>query len=419
MVGYLGGSKNESVEYLMVASSRSTDHTVDVQFTYRDTSTQNTTEIVTVYPYMVSEIPLSINSYNMTGTRIIKKSVEVRSNHTLDLRVFVTRGNYTEGFLPLRRRVLGSEYYVSTFCEFGGFCQFSITSTQNGQTEVYVKVPESVTDIVFCVGETKFHTNSETNFTLGPNESLLVESPHDLTGTHIVANRKVVVMAGSRDMNVNGTISHLIEQLLPVRIWGKNFIATSMNINQYGDIIQITSSQYNTRVEMSGFPFIELPEPGMTVKRRLDFGMTSTITSNYPIQVLQISGLWYSSTNITVASGVTDLTVAPGMTVLQAIEQFDDKYCVTCGVNKTSASVEMFSTSTIDIYRYADSTICLNEDDGTVVPYSSYGVYSANAFETEHITRVKSENGEKFGGTIRCENTGAIMPLGIAMEVSS
>ena len=401
---------NETVEYMMMASHRSAKDTVDVNITYHDDSAQNTTETITINPYMVSEVPMSINSNNMTRNRKVRRSASVRADHRFDLRVFVTRGNYTEGFLPLRKSILGTNHYVSTFCEFGGYCQFSITAIK--QTGVYLKLPESVTDIVFCIGEATFHASTETNFTLEPNESLLVESPQDLSGTHIVTNRKVVVVAGARDMDVNGTMSHLVEQLVPVSRWGNNFIVTSMNINQYGDIIQITSSRYHTRVEMSGFPFFELPRPGMTVKRRLEAGMTSTITSNYPIQVLQLSGLWYTTSANVIAD--SSVTIAPGMAVVIATEHFDNKYHITCGINRASASVKMFSNSTVDIYRQADSTICL--DDSVVVPYSSYSVFSASAFATERVTRIKAVNDEPFGGTFRCDETGVMMPLGILVE---
>ena len=412
-VGILGLSTNETVDYKMLASHRSSVDTVTITVTYYDDiASQNRSDTIAVNPNMVSELTMTLDSNNMTGTRIVQRSVRFKSDQTVDVRVLVTRSGYTEGFLPLKRGMLGRKHYISTFCEFGGYCQFSITVTGK-ETDVYIKLPEAVSDIVFCIGEATFHTSTVTNFTLGPNESLLVESPQDLTGTHIVTSAKAVVLAGARDINVNGTISHLVEQLLPFKHWGKNFIVTSMNINAYGDIIQITSSKYNTRIEMSGFPLFELPRPGMTVKRRIGTGMTSTITSNYPIQVLQISGLWYTdSTNIP----STGHTVAPGMTVVIPIEKFDNKYYATCGTNSVDASTKVSSKSTVDIYRYSDSTICLDDDDRVRVPYSAFNIYSSTSFVTEQVLRVKDKNDEAIGGVLRCMGSGALMPLGVLVE---
>ena len=410
--------------------------------------------MLVVDPDVISELTMYLDE-NTTASRITTKRIDVSATEDFNLQVFVTRKNYTEGFRPLSSTMLGMEYYVSTFCEFGGFCQFSVTATDIPRTNVYLKIPNKVTEIVFCVGETRFRSNQDTNFTLKANKVLLVESPYDLTGTRIVADHNVVVMAGARDLSISDTISHLVEQLLPVEKWGQNFIVTSLGITQYGDIIQITSSQYNTKIEMTGFPSIELPKPGMTVKRRLDYGMTSSISASHPVQVIQVSGLTYGSnvsveldmsTNPTVSvatmatpgSGDTtaplsvssvpstiivgdaaNMTPVPGMSIVPAIENFDYNAHTTCGSMGGPSLLHFFSTAS-DLHYFKDynfNTDQISVVQATSIPYSRYNRYEVSAFDSETVTHIGSENQELFGGIIRCVNSGAVMPLGLAEKV--
>ena len=343
---------------------------------------------------------------NATKSRITKKSVEVLIYlRRFYSRVFVTRKNYTEGFLPLYTTQLGGEYYVSTFCEFGGICQFSITAL-GSRTHVSLEIPDSVPEITFCVGDTLFRSKRDTNLTLNRWEVLQIESANDLTGTHIVTDRDVVVMAGARDMNVSGTIVHVVEQLVPVELWGQNFIVKSMEINPCGDIIQITSSMHNTRITMSDFPVIILAEPGKTIRRHLDYGTTSTISSNHPIQVVQMSGFTYNTS--------TDMSIAPGMSVVPAIEQYE----YLCSM--TSDTANIMSPSSISVPSNYYMTVPVSDITASSIPYSGYLLNSVNNTNlSSQVLQIKSKYKlEAFGGIERSVESGTIMPMCLAEKVS-
>ena len=329
-------------------------------------------------------------------------------DNNFQARVYVTRNQYTEGFLPLFKTQLGRDYYISTFCEFGGFCQFSVTAL-NSRANVSLTIPDSVTEVVFCVGGTQFRSKRDTYVLLKANEALLVESLDDLTGTRISADNNVVVLAGARDMNVSGTMSHLIEQLLPIEQWGKNFIVRSIDINSYGDIIKITSSSQDTRITMSGFPYVALPDPGMTISRHLDYGAISIIGSTHPIQVVQVSGLTNSSTNAT----NTIHPIAPGMSVVPAIEHYHDKQTMSCKSLDKTSSTRIVSPSSIDHYTISGTVSYLN---GTTIPYSSYHMSILKSTNgNSDLVRIESTDREEFGGIERCVGSGVIIPLGFEL----
>lgn len=85
------------------------------------------TDILTIH--MVQEDTLN-------GSQIANTSLQVDSTQFFTLQVVTKTPDYKEGFRALPIDDVGNEYYVSTFCDLGGYCQIAIATTTSGTTKV-------------------------------------------------------------------------------------------------------------------------------------------------------------------------------------------------------------------------------------------------------------------------------------------
>ena len=225
---------------------------------------------------------------SMNGTEIANKSVRITSDNDVLVQVFIYTSDHIEGYLAIPVSHLDQLYQISTFCALGGFCQLAIAATHQNTTTIYLQVPPSVPEIVFCVGKKFFRSKRDRFFTLEEFEVVQIETAADLTGAYIFSNRPVAVFAGTRNLTMGGATRHLVEQLSPAHRWG--IVLGTLGDNMHGDIVKITAAIERTRVSMRGFPDFIIENTNHTVTRRLDKGTVSYIRADNPIQVIQFSG---------------------------------------------------------------------------------------------------------------------------------
>jgi hypothetical protein len=79
----------------------------------------------------------------------------------------------------------------------------------------------------------------------------------DFTGTKIVANHPVSVFSGAKSATVFDTMTkttadHLVEQMIPVSMWGTKFFTISTPGRDIGDYFRIIASEDSTTISVPG-----------------------------------------------------------------------------------------------------------------------------------------------------------------------
>ena len=116
-------------------------------------------------------------------SELANKSITVETAiNEFNLHIVYEKNGYDEGYAAISTSDIGNEYYVSTFCALGGFCQIAMASVTPGLTRVYVKLPVEVDEVVICVGERSWRSEHHTSFNLTYPETIQIETTHDLTG---------------------------------------------------------------------------------------------------------------------------------------------------------------------------------------------------------------------------------------------
>ncbi|XP_060556672.1 uncharacterized protein LOC132717253 [Ruditapes philippinarum] len=330
----------------------------------------------------------------LNRSELANKSITVETlGNGFNLHIVYEKNGYDEGYAALATSEIGNEYYVSTFCALGGFCQVAIASVSPGLTRVYIKLPSEVDEVVICVGEKSWRSKYHTSFNLTFPETIQIETTHDLTGTFIYADKPVSVIAGTRSMPADGTrLLHFMEQLTPVPHWGTEFIVRGFE-TAYGVVIHITSSEPKTFVEMSGFKTVEMTGNGQTLKRRLEESTVSYIKSTKPVQVIIYVGITFGS---------YDPIYSVGMTTVPAFEHFLTSY-----VHNANNQPTFFQY----VLSNGDSVPCQGDPIITKVPYTPYQVNSLNQTATLSVSDklIKTGQNAPFGGIVMINY--AVFPL--------
>ncbi|XP_072041418.1 uncharacterized protein [Amphiura filiformis] len=228
-----------------------------------------------------TQIALPRSTY-LEGTGLQDKTVIVRS----DEGVFVyglyddTNNNaLEEGFQAIPINGLGKEYYVasynSAYVDGSGASVdwLSLFSVSAGHDETIIQIITST---------------GQENITLSPYQSYQMRSVSDLTGTRIVADNPVTVMSGHAGTHIASptSVSMLIEQLPPVKSYGRNFIVGPLKDFNNGYLCRIISPADNqlnisgigNNIRLGAGDFYELDVVDDTVK---------SISSEHPVFVIQ------------------------------------------------------------------------------------------------------------------------------------
>lgn len=197
----------------------------------------------------------------------------------------------TEGYLAIPDVDLGTEYIVPTFCPDGSTCQFAVTPTED-DTSLCITVRNGSHCYQGC-GSTAAGS-SDFPCHLNEFDVFYMESSTDLSGTHIIANKKVAVFIGAIDVTYSTSTSskyRLLEQIPPVNKWGKNFAVIPSGANTAGELIKIITKTKNTQIYISGFSPFVISEAGESVVKKIDRGIETLVEASKPVLILQIFGI--------------------------------------------------------------------------------------------------------------------------------
>ncbi len=203
-------------------------------------------------------IPLDKKLSLEASDTIESKAVRIVANQ--DVAVYArSREDYTtDTYLAIPAACLGSEYLVlgyknlwQGFPDLNG-SQFGIVAPADN-TRVTIK-PSKLTNghpagvpysFTLMQGQTYFLRNTTADTT---------PDLDDLSGTEILSDKPVAVMAGHRCANINGQTffcNHIVEQLLPVPLWSTEYVSSPLK-TRTNDTFRVIASRNSTLVYFDG-----------------------------------------------------------------------------------------------------------------------------------------------------------------------
>jgi hypothetical protein len=224
-----------------------------------------------------------------------------------------------DAFIVLPTHSLGKEYYVMSYYSsmvqsYNYPSQFAIVGVEDN-----TKISISPTANTY---KTK-NTNTQT-ITLNQGEVYLVQcavttAREDLTGTHILADKNIVVIAGHQRTEIPPNAPSrdcLLAQMLPVSTWGKNAIITPFEpapgYNSNKDIYRVLASRDNTEIYIDG-SLVTTLNKGKYYQANLEY--EAVISSNNPIMVA-------TYTKTAAAGNIGDPTII----IVPPVEQYKSSY---------------------------------------------------------------------------------------------
>lgn len=263
----------------------------------------------------------------------------------------------TDAFLGLPVDILGTEYIVLNYRNsvIDG-TQFAVVATQNA---TLVTITPSVTTGTRLAGVPYTITlNTGQAYQLRNTSN----TPADLSGTIVTANKPVAVFGSHQCANVPPNVTfcdHIVEQLPPPVTWGKSFATMPLATRRNGDTFRFLASTAGTQVSVNGTLVATLNRG--EVHERIIAG-PAHITSTQPILVAQYS-------NGTSFDGVTS---DPFMMVIPPYEQFLAGYTITTPA--TGFSINFVNVVAPDA---AVGSITL---DGAAIPASAFTPIGTSGF---------------------------------------
>lgn len=243
---------------------------------------------------------------------IENKGIHITSDE--DVVVYAISKQYasTDAFVVLPTAALGQEYYVVAWSERS---TFMIVGTEDN-TEVSIKLGQN-SQFISVAG---YNVGPGVSVTLKLNkfQTLFVASlSGDFTGTHVYGSKPIAVLGGSICARINaGACDHLVQQLLPIEKWGKDFVTVGMPGCRSSDTFRIVASLDMTTVNISGMPSHKLINSGDYYQFSLSDSTAKTISADKPIALALYANGGCGS------GGLGD----PAMVLIPAIQQFSSDY---------------------------------------------------------------------------------------------
>lgn len=299
----------------------SSEEETDVNITFSD---DNSSAVEHIAANESQEVIIDMRMMQ-SGTAIENKMIEVTSDENIVVVGLNQRSASTDAFLALPDQILSNEYRVATYDAISSLPeQFSIIAVEDNTTVNYQLMDNSTGSVTLNKGQTYQYQSSTTS----------------LTGTHLTSDKNFAVHSGNVCTNVPSSSSacdHLVEQMLPVNTWEKEFITVPLKTRLRGDTFRMIASADNTSLEVNG-----------TVVATLDAGEfhemilegSNYITANNPILVLQYSN----------GSSYDGVTSDPFMAIVPAVNQYDTRHVIQTPVGFTNyVNIVVLTANTGDI----------------------------------------------------------------------
>ncbi|OXB60171.1 UNVERIFIED_CONTAM: hypothetical protein H355_001677, partial [Colinus virginianus] len=185
-----------------------------------------------------SSVPIP-STLELVSKRISQKSLSVTS--TKDINVVVTSyKSYSVGaaaVLPVD--LLGTEYYVVTPNDAAkeGLKEFAVVAgKQPSSISIEVKGRLHFQGRIYSSGSTF-------SIPLSPYQSLQLQSEDDLSGTKVTSDNVVAVFSGHTCAKVRSGCDFVVEQLLPVSMWGRAYVVPPNPMQKVHDLVYVVAAE--------------------------------------------------------------------------------------------------------------------------------------------------------------------------------
>lgn len=179
----------------------------------------------------------------MVGSKIFDNTVVVRANNAISLVAINEKPTSADSTVVYPVHSWGTEYQIVTpnvgTDRYGEF----VVAAWDEPTTVDVHLKATVN----YQGQS-YPRGSVLPIRLEPFQAAQLQSPADMSGTRIVAQKPVAVFTGHTCLARFTQCDHLVEQLQPVSSWGTTFIVPPLPFDTQSDIVYVSTSQV-TRVE--------------------------------------------------------------------------------------------------------------------------------------------------------------------------
>ena len=121
-------------------------------------------------------------------------------------------------------------------------------------------------------------------------DTLQLVANGDFTGTKVTSDKPVSVFSGNKETNIgSGTSDHLVEQITPVDVWGKNFVTVPVPRRTVGDYFRFIANEDTTVVNISGgYSSTFTINAGEFIQKAIPSNAYCKIISNKAIMVVQL-----------------------------------------------------------------------------------------------------------------------------------
>ena len=196
-------------------------------------------------------------SKSLSGENVEHSNKGVLITATEEITVFgVNKEPFsTDGFVSFPTDSLGTEYILVTWSSDGEFMIIGVTDG----TIVKITIPTFVSThlAVSYHGNTYINGDVFTVYLDRYQTFHCYQKNGDFTGTKIVANHPVSVFSGAKSVAVSDTMTktsadHLVEQMIPVSMWGTKFVTISTPGRDNGDYFRIIASEDSTTISVPG-----------------------------------------------------------------------------------------------------------------------------------------------------------------------
>ncbi|XP_028410733.1 IgGFc-binding protein-like [Dendronephthya gigantea] len=262
------------------------------------------------------KLPIALR---MNNWAFLQKGIEISSSRNISVSCLNFGGNNnfgTDGKLALPINTLCFVYVVASYPSCTS-ASLAVISAHNNNT---INVFPNKNAVLHYRGLLYDGKSSQLYITevLEKLDALYISSSSDLSGTLVIASKPVSVISSVSCADIFGWNSFLEATLLPVSLWGYEYILATVGTmdKSQGDIFRIFAYKNNTIVE--GSHWTKVLSLGTYTELILGNSLTSYVKCSNPCQVVQyIRG-----------EEISGIDAEPSIMVLPSVGQFLSYYHV-------------------------------------------------------------------------------------------
>ncbi|MCX7936083.1 MAG: IgGFc-binding protein [Chlorobi bacterium] len=299
-----------------------------------------------IYVHRVQYRPYELFGYNNNGVfttpneneRISPRVFRVTADRDVAVYALNQALTTSDATLVLPTTTLGTEYYVMSYNSDGVLNSNGTLNSQYTPSQFAIVAIEDGTDVTIYPTAPTTETGMQVKTVrLNRAQAMLFQAEfsrqtlnHDLTGTRIVANKKIAVFAGHQRALVpvqsRGILSsrdQLYEQLIPRSMWGTTYILTPLAEPQglgtpsggATDLYRVLAAENGTEVRVNG-RVVAVLQRGQFYQAPLQ--QAALLESSQPVMVALFKRSFSASSNLTLGD--------PFMMIIPPRRQYLSRY---------------------------------------------------------------------------------------------